>query len=279
MYQHLLSLIEKPQVFSVCTRSELWTTPYIASQMLGFHLDGSHDIASRNQHFIHHAVAFMSRVFDLKEGRSIIDFGCGPGLYTQGFARTGAYVTGIDFSPNSHNHAEKAARQEGLVIDYEEADYLTYEADRAYDAATLIYCDYGAIGPGDRKRLLATIYESLKPGGKLFLDADTLVRFRTFEESSTIDHITGPSFFTENDHIEICQHFLYEEDKVQLEHLTFIEEDTTWHIYNWMQCYSKESLAVELEAAGFRVLNYYGSLAGDPYDEQGEVMAVLCEKY
>ena len=47
MYDRLLDLATRPMPFACTTTRELWTDPHIATQMLAFHLDGSHDLASR----------------------------------------------------------------------------------------------------------------------------------------------------------------------------------------------------------------------------------------
>ena len=58
----------------------------------------------------------LGKLLKLKEGKRVIDFGCGPGLYATRLAQKGAFVTGIDFSENSINYARTAAMEKGLSI-------------------------------------------------------------------------------------------------------------------------------------------------------------------
>ncbi|WP_222842181.1 class I SAM-dependent methyltransferase [Endozoicomonas montiporae] len=66
--------------------------------MLECHLNESIDISSRNHEFINRSVDWIVSHFGIDSNTSIIDFGCGPGLYTSLFAKHKANVTGVDFS-------------------------------------------------------------------------------------------------------------------------------------------------------------------------------------
>ena len=60
----------------------MWHDPYIAKQMLTYHLNESHDIASRRPEAIDSIVAWITQRLGLQAGMSLLDLGCGPGLYT-----------------------------------------------------------------------------------------------------------------------------------------------------------------------------------------------------
>lgn len=74
----------------------LWTDTHIAQHMLKAHLDYTHDAASRNIRTIQRTVTWIDAVSEGK--RTLIDLGCGPGIYTQAFADRGYTVTGVDIS-------------------------------------------------------------------------------------------------------------------------------------------------------------------------------------
>ncbi len=114
MFEELERIHRRPAPFEHYTASDLWTDPYISEQMLRLHLDKAGDIASRNAAFIDRSAQWIASRFGLAAETTIADFGCGPGLYTSRLARTGASVTGIDFSPRSIRHAtEEAERERG----------------------------------------------------------------------------------------------------------------------------------------------------------------------
>lgn len=157
MYKQLIKINSKPAPFEFNTTSDLWTDPHRAKQMLAFHLDKESDIASRRHSKITATVSWMIDYFNLSSGMKICDFGCGPGLYTSELAKTGADVTGIDFSVSSLNYAREFALKENLSITYIEADYLHFESSEQFDLISLIYYDYCALGPEHRIRLLKKI--------------------------------------------------------------------------------------------------------------------------
>lgn len=61
-------------------------------------------------------------------------------------------------------------------------NYLDMSFDRAFDAATMIWCDYGALVPADRAKLLRTVHRAVKPGGVFLFDVFTPQHYAGFEE-------------------------------------------------------------------------------------------------
>ena len=108
LFSALESINKKPNPFSIYTARELWTDEYTSEQMLALHLDGEVDVSSRRTSFIDSSVRWMIEHFALSESSRVIDFGCGPGLYTSRFARLGTEVVGIDFSSRSIEYAEES---------------------------------------------------------------------------------------------------------------------------------------------------------------------------
>ena len=278
MFNELHTLIERPEPFSINTRAQLWTTPYIANNMLEVHLNPHVNAASRKKTFLTRSTQFITERFGLDQNTSVIDFGCGPGLYTQEFAKTGADVTGLDFSATSLAYGKNKAIQENLKINYIQTDYLKFKATRKYDLATLIYCDYGAIAYDDRKKLLEVMKDSLKENGRLILDVDSMARFQTKEEAGYFGYSAEPSFLSEEASFQFNKTYRYEDVLVFLEHITIVTKLKTEHIYNWMQCFTKESLEEELRNNGFMIESCYSNIAGDPYTDTSEEIAVVCRK-
>ncbi len=55
----------------------------------------------------------LLRLLDIKQGQKILDLGCGEGLFTRRFARSGAEVTAIDIAPELVMIAKREAASEG----------------------------------------------------------------------------------------------------------------------------------------------------------------------
>lgn len=101
LFTRLVEINKRPQLFVRDTVEQLWTEPHRSEQMLRHHLDGSVDVSSRTTAFIEKSVRWISDTFELGPGKSVADLGCGPGLYTNRLALTGAAVVGVDFSARS----------------------------------------------------------------------------------------------------------------------------------------------------------------------------------
>ena len=100
----LLHLQQKPDPF---TPGEplFWNDPHISKQMLEVHLNPDIEAASRRPETIDRTVSWLIETLGLKTGASLLDLGCGPGLYTSRFARAGFHVTGVDYSRRSIEYA------------------------------------------------------------------------------------------------------------------------------------------------------------------------------
>ena len=278
LYSALESAYEKPPVFSVYTASDLWTDEYTSKQMLAFHLDGQLDVSSRRTSFIDDSVRWMKERFALSEGSRIIDFGCGPGLYTSRFARLGAAVVGIDFSSRSIEYARESAREENLDITYVEADYLDMKLNGTFDLVIMIMCDFCALSPTQRSTMLARFEGLLSEQGQVVLDVYSLQAFRDKQEGLVCEknHLNG--FWSPNPYFGLAASFKYNNEMVSLDKYTIIEDDRQREVYNWFQYFTPESLEREARAAGLHVAELFGDVAGSPYDAAAPEFAVVMNR-
>lgn len=265
----------RPLPFSVVSTRELWTDPHVSEQMLRCHLDPTNDLASRRPAFIDATVAWTTAAFSLGPGASVLDLGCGPGLYTHRWAATGAEVTGVDFSARSIAHARAAAERDRLPIRYVEADYLDWRADRAFDLATMIWCDFSSLGPAQRSALLESIATWLAPGGAFLFDVVAVPYLASREERVVRTEVPGGGFWSAGQHTEVLETVLYPDERLCLDRHTIVEPARTRTIWNWFQAYDPASLAEVLERAGFTVEAVLGDVTGRPYDPESREFAVV----
>lgn len=278
LFRALESVNEKPPAFSVYTASELWRDKHTSEQMLAFHLDGEIDVSSRRTCFIDDSVRWLKEHFELSENSRVIDFGCGPGLYTSRFARLGAKVMGIDFSSRSIAYARESARRKALDVTYIDADYLDIQPEGVFDLVTMIMCDYCALSPTQRGTMLRKFEGLLSDQGRIVLDVYSLRAFAEKREGLVIEKNQLNGFWSPNPYFGFVASFKYDDEKVSLDKYTIVEENRLREIYNWLQYFTPESMEREAHAAGLQIEGLYGDVAGNPYDADTAEFAVVMKK-
>lgn len=273
----LIELQHKPAPF---TPGEplFWNDPHISEQMLKVHLDPNMDAASRKPETIDRSVQWMIETLGLQTGASLLDLGCGPGLYASRFARAGFQITGVDYSRNSIDYASRYAGENKLNIIYRFQNYLELDDENQYDAAFLIYGDFCPLNPEQRSTLLKNIHRALKPNGKFVLDVSTREHRKKYGNKNRW-HATESGFWKPGPHLVLEEGFDYPEQSIWLDQYTVIEANGKVTIYrNWFQDYTPETIIEELEQGGFSVESFWGDLTGKPYTPASEWIGLITSK-
>ena len=278
MFNELKKINVRPKPFEFYTASDLWTDEYLSEQMLSYHLNEEVDLSSRNAKFINRSVEWIASHFNIEAGMKIADFGCGPGLYTTKLAQKKAAVTGIDFSKRSIQYAQDVANKEGLSIQYVNQNYLHFETDDRFDLILMIMCDFCALSPSQRNKMLSKFYTMLEPGGSVLLDMYSLTAFDEREEAAIYKLKQLNGFWSPDDYYGFQNTFKYDKEKVVLDKYTIIEATRTRTIYNWLQYFSDDALKMEFEECGFAVENLYSDVAGSPFNSGSTEFAAVAGK-
>jgi SAM-dependent methyltransferase len=277
MFDELERMNERPAPFSEMGIPELWTDSHISEQMLRYHLDDEASGASRSSDFADRSVAWMTGAFDLGPERRVVDLGCGPGQYTLRLARTGAHVTGVDVSARSVAHAATAAERDGLNVTHVVADYLEWEPDERFDLALMIFNDYGAMSPEQRRRLLACVRDLLAPGGALLFDVASLTALAEVEEVATYAPQLMNGFWAPAPYHGFMHTFAYPDERASVDRYDIVERERTRTFWTWTQYFDAESITSELADARFDAAELLGDVAGAPYDPDALEFAVVAK--
>jgi len=273
----LIELQQKPEPF---TPGEplFWNDPHISKQMLNVHLNPDVEAASRKPETIDRSVKWLIKTLELKTPASILDLGCGPGLYTSRLARAGFQITGMDYSYSSIEYATKYANENNLNIAYRYQNYLELRDEDQYDAALLIYGDYCPLSPEQRATLLMNIHRALKPGGQFVLDVSTREHRKQYGNKNNWYAAEG-GFWKPGPHFVLEQGLDYPEESIWLDQYTVVEADGKVSVYrNWFQDYTPETITAELEQGGFYVKSLWGDLTGEPNTPTGEWIGIVTIK-
>lgn len=278
MFDELQLIHDIPAPFEFYTAETLWDDEHLSRQMLQFHLNPDLEPASRCHEFIRTSIDWLTTHFNLGPGSRIADFGCGPGLYSLPLAQRGADVTGIDVSRRSIAYARQQAADHGLAIDYVRQNYLDYASDKRFDLIILIYCDFCALSPAQRQQLLQRFHRQLSDEGVVMLDVFTLSALAKRHEHMRVERQLMGGFWSEQDYFGFHKAITYPQQKVFLDHYYIVEAQRQWQVYNWLQYFSREALEREFADNGLQIRQWYGDVAGAPYDAHSDVMAVMATK-
>ncbi|UCE17064.1 MAG: class I SAM-dependent methyltransferase [Gemmatimonadota bacterium] len=278
MFDELEQINRRPKPFEFYTASDLWTDEHTSKHMLSFHLNDTIDVSSRNAAFIERSVEWIVTQLNVGAQTKIADFGCGPGLYTTRLAQRQADVTGIDFSKRSIQHAQEAATKAKLAIQYVNQNYLEFETDDRFHLILMIMCDFCALSPAQRKKMLSKFHAILEPGGSVLLDVYSLAAFDKREETAIYEANLLNSFWSPNKYYGFLNTFKYEEEKVVLDKYTIIEASRTRTVYNWLQYFSPETLEREFVMGGFSLEGLYSDVAGSPFDSGAMEIALVAKR-
>ncbi len=277
-FEELERFTARPAPFSTYTAAELWTDPHISAQMLALHLNGDVVMASQTTGFIERAVEWLTGLTGLDATRRVLDLGCGPGLYANRMAQTGAVVVGVDFSERSLQHARHSADPNAATT-YVLGNYLDVDVSGDFDLALMAMYDFCALGPDQRHRLLERIREWLRPGGRFVFDVYGMRSLDDRTETVTYEPNLMNGFWSAAAYHGFLRTFVYPDSAVTLDKYLIVEAQRTRTIFNWLAHFDEGSIAEELDGAGLMIDTLYGDLTGAPFDsEAGEFCVVARQR-
>ncbi len=211
-------------------------------------------------------------LLELEEDDKILDLACGIGRHSLEFARRGYDVTALDITEEYLNKAEKKAEEEGLDIEFVQADMRGFEREETYDAVINFFTSFGySKERSDNLKILRNVNSSLKPDGKFLLDVmgkEILRRVFTERDWRKLDE----GYFLEERS--------FNEDTNMLESRWILIKDdgeVKDHVFLY-KAYSARELERMLRKTGFTDIEIYGDLEKSRYDENANRLIALAGK-
>ena len=275
-FKTLQNLMQKPNPFEE-GEALFWDDPYISKNMLTYHLDEKTDTASRSGDKIQMTVDFWFEKGYIKPGMTVLDLGCGPGLYAEKLSERGAKVVGIDFSKRSIDYAKEHAKQRGLNIDYRYMDFFDIEESDTYDAAIQVYGEINVFSPEKRNRLLGIINSALKKDSIFMCDVTTRIH-RKKNGCSNYWQVEEDGFWAEGINLVLGKGFDYPEASTWADQYIVIGSNGTTVYRNWFLDYDLDTITKVMQENGFEATEKWNDLAGAPYHPEGEWIGLLLKK-
>jgi SAM-dependent methyltransferase len=207
-------------------------------------------------------------LLELREDSRVLDAPCGYGRFSVQLARRGARVVGVDYSPDLLAKAERERGELG-------ADRLTYLrhdlreplGESGFDMALNLFSSLGYGTEEDDVRILRTLRNALRPGGRVFVDTmhrDVLVA-RLSRDVKPSRRLHDGTLFLEEPSFDPIQGRLY----------------NRWY---WsgpggsgskeahLRVYCATELVALLERAGLRFASAHAGISAEPFRAEGPSM-------
>lgn len=249
-FEVLKKATEKPKLYERSS-DKFWDNPHISKQMLRAHLNPEINAASKTREIIDVETEFIIQTTGMNSTMSVINLGCGPGLYVDAFAKTGANVIGVDLSANSIEYAKKNIQTGNEKVRFDEMNYLDMGYDEAFDVATLIFYDFCALSIEDQSKMLNKVYKALKSGGQFVLDVFS--EHQQSDMSQSVDFEEG-GFWSDQPYWSCKTAFMFSDPKVECFQYAIIDESGTMKLIRVFYClFSLNEIQALLAEHGFRV--------------------------
>lgn len=276
MFSKLSDYLKKPQLYAPSS-GKFWDDEHISKGMLAAHLNPHWDAATRKHEFLDKSVKWISKIAPPSQYKSLLDLGCGPGLYAERFSSVGYSVTGVDFSKRSIEYAKEQSLLNNSAIKYHYQNYLAMDYVEQFDVITLIYCDYGALSIKDRLLLLKKVYQGLKQNGKFILDVFTPSMRNN--ESQSWQYCEESGFWCEKPHICFESVYQYDdEDATELRQCVVLTEENISCYNVWDHFFTKEKLLSEIQTVGFNSFELYDDVSGKEFSDIDETICGVFTK-
>lgn len=192
------------------------------------------------------AASFIDKLLEYLQpspGATMLDVACGRGRHSRYLADKGYFVTGIDLSINSINHAKKL---ENDHLSFFQHDMRLPFRVNYFDTAFNFFTSFGYFeSQRENDNALRTIRNALKPGGRLVLD---------YLNSTYVAEHLVPSEVTEKENVvfdiqrEVVDGHFHKQvnilDRTLLRRATFTESVCAYTLADFAEMFARQGLEI-----------------------------------
>ena len=203
---------------------------------------------------------------------SVLDLCCGVGRHSLELARRGYRVTGVDRTAAYLETARQRASDEGLVVEWIQADMREFVRPDAFDAAVNLFTSFGYFeDPAEDRQVVSNLTRSLKAGGALVMELmGKEVLARIFLPCDWTELADGTLFLQER---KVRREWTWIENRWIL-----IKDGQRREFEVSHRLYDGAGLKTLLLEADFRSVDLYGDLSGAPYDIDARRLVAVARK-
>jgi SAM-dependent methyltransferase len=245
-----------------------WDEPGFSRRMLAEHLSQAHDGASRRTDTIDEQVNWIHSTVLAGGTGTILDLGCGPGLYLERLASMGHECTGIDFSPASIEYGRAKAAEQELPCRYVLGDVRQAPFGGEFALVMMLHGELTVFERDDAVALLRRCREATGAGRVLVEVHRRESVVAMGEQPSRVWPSLPSGLFCGGPHIRVDES-RWNERLNRAERIHWIFELSTKTVERYgtaTQAYSDDEYQRLLEDAGLRAIARYESLSGSGRD-------------
>jgi SAM-dependent methyltransferase len=257
-----------------------WNDPAFSARMLDQHLSQAHDAASRRSTTIDRHVAWIHRSLLHDRPTTILDLGCGPGLYASRLARLGHTCVGIDFSPAAIAYARTSADAQRLACRYQLEDVRSAAFGSGFGLVMCVFGEINVFAPAQASALLKKAYDALEGGGLLLLEAHTFEAVQQIGEHAPSWFTAESGLFGATPHLCLTEHFWHAQANAATTRYYVVELATgslTRYAQSF-QAYRQPEYTALLQTCGFDDVAFIPALTGEPEPDQPDLFVVVARK-
>lgn len=246
-----------------------WNEPDFSRRMLKEHLSQAHDAASRRVNIIDRQVAWIHEHVLGEKAATVLDLGCGPGLYVKRLAVLGHTCTGIDFSPASIEYARQHGAGTYVLADVREAEFGT-----GYDLVMMIFGEMNAFSKIEAEAIVNRAYAALTPGGKLLLEPHRYQAIEKIGNAPPKWYSARSGLFSDQPYLCLEESYFESDRAVWRGYVIDAQTGQTTEYVNMLQAYADDEYRHLLRQ--FDSVTFYPTLANEV--DEGNLCAIVASK-
>ncbi|MBF0587925.1 MAG: class I SAM-dependent methyltransferase [Magnetococcales bacterium] len=243
-----------------------WDDPAFSQRMLAEHLSQDHPLASRGAGLISRQVSWIEAQLGKGSQRTILDLGCGPGLYLNALLSQGFQGLGIDFSPASIIYARQH-QPEGCQGRYIHGDLRHTSFGSGYHMAMMLYGEMNVFSPVEIRAILEKVRQSLKPGGVLLLEYQRYAALELAGKAPPSWYRSGQGvagIFSEHPHLCLTENHWDEAQSTAQQQFHIMEAGgAVYHYRSTSKAWRRLELEALLQEMGFGEIAYPDDWPGE----------------
>lgn len=230
--------------------------PYGDERLVGLY-DGDNGAGDDHEYYL--------KLADAIGAKKVLDFGCGTGLLTRGFAQPGRVVIGVDPSATMLGFARKQPGAEAVT--WVDGDARAVEGAGDADLVVSTGNVMMHIGPDDYPWVLRSLADALRPGGVFSFESRNPAA-RAWEEwsSEATERDTPAGHLRE--WMEVTE---VDKGRVAFDAHNVFEDGSDAVYTTVLHFRTAEEIRVDLENAGFGEIEVYGGWHQEPVSDESRL--------